>query len=386
MNTGKTILLAVSGMSPAILTETVWALAKEKPAVIPDEVVVLTTTRGAADIQSQILAPRAEWSGISPWAALRSVVLGAKTAAAPRLQFSAPRIIELPDAATGVKRPADDLRTPEDNAAAADFILEEVRRLTENPDIRVIASIAGGRKTMGALLYAAMSLLGRETDRLTHVLVNEPFDRCRDFFFPGQPVREISISGAATDAKRRPDFQNRKIKAAEAQVDLADIPFVPLRNLFERDLASRPGSFASLVAAASRQISNVPPGRVEVSLNEPVIRVDGVEVRFTPREHVLLIQLARDCVEGRPAYPDHEKAHAAFQATAADLRSEVKDVFHDWRANIPKTTTAEDIRKIVSSIRTKLKKSGGAALRLERSLDSRRSLAFLLGAETFVLC
>jgi len=32
---------------------------------------------------------------------------------------------------------------------------------------------------MGALLYAALSLLGRPQDRLTHVLVNEPFDNRR---------------------------------------------------------------------------------------------------------------------------------------------------------------------------------------------------------------
>jgi len=35
-------------MSPAVLTETVWALAQEKPAVIPDRVIVLTTAAGAS--------------------------------------------------------------------------------------------------------------------------------------------------------------------------------------------------------------------------------------------------------------------------------------------------------------------------------------------------
>ena len=53
-----TILLAVSGMSPAILTETVWALAREKPRIVPDEVIVLTTTAGARDIETQLLAER----------------------------------------------------------------------------------------------------------------------------------------------------------------------------------------------------------------------------------------------------------------------------------------------------------------------------------------
>jgi CRISPR-associated protein (TIGR02584 family) len=69
-----------------------------------------------------------------------------------------------------------DIRTPADNHAAADFLLEKLRQFTENDDVRLVCSLAGGRKTMGALLYAGLSLIGRDTDRLTHVLVNEPFD------------------------------------------------------------------------------------------------------------------------------------------------------------------------------------------------------------------
>ena len=47
----KTVLLATTGMSPAVLTETVWALAREKPAVVPDEVYVVTTVSGAAKLK-----------------------------------------------------------------------------------------------------------------------------------------------------------------------------------------------------------------------------------------------------------------------------------------------------------------------------------------------
>ena len=38
----KTTLLSLSGISPAILTETVWALARETPPVVPDDVVVVS--------------------------------------------------------------------------------------------------------------------------------------------------------------------------------------------------------------------------------------------------------------------------------------------------------------------------------------------------------
>jgi CRISPR-associated protein (TIGR02584 family) len=363
-------------MSPAILTETVWALAKEKPSVIPDELVVVTTTRGAADIQSQLLEPREDFAGLSPWSALRRAILGANAQRDPRLQLATPRIIELPDLATGVKQPASDLRTPDDNVAAADFLLEEVRRLTENPDIRIVASIAGGRKTMGALLYAAMSLLGRETDRLTHVLVDEPFDSPSlqpRFFFPAQPEAHLrSPKGEVFDAK-------------EAKISLADVPFVPLRNLFERDLTRRPGSFARLVQEASQKLPIAPPEKIVVHLDQPQITVEGLTIRFSPREHVLLVLLAEDCQRGRPAYPDHPRAHAAYEKKATALREQVTDAFHDWRADIPKTTTAEDIRKIISNIRSKLKRAGGSAARLERFLDSSRGVALQLNPSTPIL-
>ena len=42
----RVVLVAGMGTSPAVLTETVWALAHQKPAIIPDEIVVLVTKSG----------------------------------------------------------------------------------------------------------------------------------------------------------------------------------------------------------------------------------------------------------------------------------------------------------------------------------------------------
>ena len=53
----KVVLLAVSGQSTAIITETVWKLANPgegKKKVVPDDVVVITTTRGLADINRDL--------------------------------------------------------------------------------------------------------------------------------------------------------------------------------------------------------------------------------------------------------------------------------------------------------------------------------------------
>lgn len=58
-------------------------------------------------------------------------------------------------------RPLDDIWEQEQNLAAAEFILGQVREHTNASDRLLIASLAGGRKTMSALLHAAVSHLGR---------------------------------------------------------------------------------------------------------------------------------------------------------------------------------------------------------------------------------
>jgi CRISPR-associated protein (TIGR02584 family) len=74
-----------------------------------------------------------------------------------------------------------DIVTSEDSLSAADFIMRSLRKITEDPTTRVIASIAGGRKTMAAILASCMVLLGRSQDRLCHVLVNPPLTWAQHF-------------------------------------------------------------------------------------------------------------------------------------------------------------------------------------------------------------
>ena len=123
---------------------------------------------------------------------------------------------------------------------------------------RLIASLAGGRKTMGALLYAALSLLGRRQDRLTHVLVNEPFDDPRlapRFYFPlANPVPHQLTDRAGKVVSEH--------TTSEADPRLADVPFVRSRNLFPRQLGRWPGRFNALVQIFSERVDQLagPPG------------------------------------------------------------------------------------------------------------------------------
>ena len=52
----KKILLVASGMSPQVLTETLYALLHEEPPFVPDEVHMVTTSIGKNGAISQLLA------------------------------------------------------------------------------------------------------------------------------------------------------------------------------------------------------------------------------------------------------------------------------------------------------------------------------------------
>src|ERR1039458_8074460 len=89
----STILLAVTGMSPAVLTATVWALAQEKEPVIPDRVVVITTISGRQAIERELLMPSRP-DAPTVWQELRRAVLGQAAEKDPRLNFDAARLIQ----------------------------------------------------------------------------------------------------------------------------------------------------------------------------------------------------------------------------------------------------------------------------------------------------
>ena len=266
-------LIAVTGLSPAIVTETLWALAREPSSILPTEVVFITTATGERKIAEQLFTPLEAFAGRTAWQTLRQA-LGATD---DQLIATPARVICATDPRAGTTFPLDDIQTPAENEAAASFILETVRAHVENPDKRVIASIAGGRKTMGALLHAAITLLGRETDRLTHVLVNPPYDTLPGFFFPGQPGGPlISREGKAHDP-------------ASAILSLADVPFVPMRNRFA-EISTLPGSFSGLVARYSRQmkIDAGSPPEIVLRYRRGGISIDGVEVKLRPNAIAIL--------------------------------------------------------------------------------------------------
>lgn len=347
----KTILLAVSGMSPAIITETLWALATESPPVVPDEVVVITTLKGETDIHEQLLTPQSDWGNKKVWECLRqdlfTVTQTPKTSS--KLQLAV-RVIELPDAASGIKTKAYDLRSKSDNAEAADFILQAIVPFVNAADNHVIASIAGGRKTMGALLYASMSLVGRETDRVTHVLVNSPFDMTRGFFYPEQPVRLLEAFDPATK-------KTYPVTAIDAVIDLADVPFVPLRNGF-KELNEKSLRFGGLVDRYSNELKRSLERKPRLSLNADSgeIEIEGVEIKLTGRELLVATFFYLRAKQGKSRFQNTKAAIPSYLRFVAEWREKFPN--HRAVVRIQQGSTSDDLTKGLSSFRKKLVRNG----------------------------
>lgn len=363
------VLLAVTGMSPAVLTETIWALAHEPDPILPGRVIVVTTSDGRRTLERQLFNPEPALNGQVPWEALRQALAAAGHDLNGRLRFGDTgddiRVITSPDPTTGRSRELSDLRHPADNEAAADFLLDQVRSLVENPDCRLIASLAGGRKTMGALLYACLSLAGRETDRLTHVLVNSPFDTLRGFWFPGQAGSPLS------------DRDGRLHDPASAQVELADVPFVPLRNLFQRDLGRKAGSFNRLVEDCREQVRKATGEGLRLTLERSrcELEVNGLRVRLAPREHLILLFLASRVKRDEPALPSYKDALDPLTEFQKQLREDAPaGSFADWRHKETLASLFEDdqdVRRAVSSLGKKLRLAGDPASRLADCLPEK---------------
>ncbi|MBL9139565.1 MAG: TIGR02584 family CRISPR-associated protein [Verrucomicrobiales bacterium] len=274
---GKTILLAVLGTSPAVLTETVWALARpsgtEAP-LVPDVVVAIGTSQSASRFLEEIGTAKPEFGNRTVWEDLRAA-LG--TEAEGKLELE-PEVRRIRDPETGVS--LEDWLTRDDHERAFLAILAWVAEMVRDSSC-LIASIAGGRKTMGVLLHSAMTFLCRKQDRITHVLAPPPFDRPAKpgFFFPAQNAKPILTS----EGWREPQ---------DARLVLIDVPFVPLR-LHPPSARERVADLEGYVRFCTRLMEarqaleptsiRIDPVDRSIHLLRPAIRIDVA--RLARREH-----------------------------------------------------------------------------------------------------
>jgi len=272
----EVVLFAVVGMSPAVLTETLWALAHENPPIVPHRVVVLTTTFARTRIKAMLFHAGA--TGVNGWDALKNALADKGIDVAGRLIFGDTGDSIRVFTATNGHQELSDIATSEDNDAAADFMLGHLRQFTSRTETAVIASIAGGRKTMSALMISCMSLLGREQDRVCHVLVNPPFDS------PLEPPFLFPVKGL-----KHKDRDAKIYCSTDAKIELTDVPFVRMLGWYEDRYKRTPPKYSALVSAVQRQVPKVYPSIV-LTMKTGRVAIAGETLELSPAEFMVLHQ------------------------------------------------------------------------------------------------
>ena len=252
--TVQSVLLAVTGLTPQVITETLYAL-HHQGQIMPEKIHILTTSEGYQ---------RAKLTLINDgW--LKRFYDDYRL---PMPDFSEQHIHVLQQANADA---LIDIRTQADNQAMADGITEWIRTLTADPNISLHISIAGGRKTMSFYAGYALSLYGRAQDRLSHVLVEADYEAHPQFYYP-TPYSNVIYGN---DATRKP------LDTLNAEVMIADIPFVRLRHGLDTALLEGKSSFSQSVAKAQQALGSA---FLRVDLMNRVLIAHEIDVKLSPAD------------------------------------------------------------------------------------------------------
>ena len=268
----RRVLVAVSGLTPQIVTETIYALTQIKnPAWKPTEVHLLTTIEGAQRARLSLFSSDRNW--------FKRLC---KDYSLPPIQFDESCIHILHN---HQGKPMADIRSVEDNTAAANAITTTLRQLSADKNSALHVSIAGGRKTMGFYVGYALSLFGRAQDRLSHVLVSEEFESIPDFFYPTPYASTLNTRTGGME-----DSQN-------ARVTLAEIPFVSLRNGLPDSLLKGNATFHETVDAAKKILA---VQELRIYREKGFIEAAGKKINLSPATLALLVVFAKRTQTGLP--------------------------------------------------------------------------------------
>ncbi len=359
-----TVLIALMGKSPAVLTETLYGLSEEEPAVLPSRVVVVTTTRGRMVLKPALF-------GDGAWERFRNMLLrkvGEEGGELLRFGPADDCIRVVP--AHARDRNIGDIRTREDHLALSDYLLEIVRGFTEDESLDLVVSIAGGRKTMGALMLSIMALYGRLQDRVLHVLVDEPWDTVPGFLYPGCP-------GVFHD----PETGDR-LDSRAARVHLADVPFIPLRYLFHEEFKKLGGGYLSMMESARRRVASLNLDLlVECDLQKGLLLIDGNELPVTPLEfayYAIFLQRAADEKAPLTQYAELDQAMNELASAWSDPED-----FGHWTHAVLEANfdSLEDPRKLAYSLRKRMSEIGLEPWQVDRLVPRRGRLSIDLSPD-----
>lgn len=252
----KRILLAICGLSPQVITETLYALQQE--GRMPHAIRVITTRSGKEAVYASLLnGPDGQYHRF-----LNDFDIDHSA-----IDFGPRHVIAVADH-NGME--IDDITNEDENELFLSACMEATFELTRDRDAQVFFSIAGGRKTMGACLALAAQCYGRPEDRIFHVLVSPEFESCRDFYYP--PPDSVPVT--LRDRQGQPFVKDTRY----ARVTLVPMPFFSIRERLADKFLKGPESPATLMLSLVREKKH----ELVIDLKERTLSWKGVQCDMMP--------------------------------------------------------------------------------------------------------
>lgn len=270
------ILLAVCGMTPQVIIETLYALHQENRRV--DAVHVITTRKGKEKINAHLLSPI---DGQYP-RYLKDYGIDPHTIA-----FDFEHVHSVRDI-NGIE--IDDIEGEEENERFLETCLNQSYRFTKDPETAVYFSIAGGRKTMSACLMVAAQFYGRSQDRVYHVLVSPEYESNHEFYYPPPDSRPIELK----NDQGQPYIKETRY----ATVTLVPIPFVSIRDKLSEGMLREPEDPATLMLSLVRES----PSQLIIDLTTSKIIYKKMELDMMPARlalYAFFARLKKECKKER---------------------------------------------------------------------------------------
>jgi len=335
----RIVLIAGMGNSPQVLTEMVWELAHLDKPVVPDEIVVLAAKNSADKLRQTLL----DGGGESVWQTLLGDLKREKIAIDGKLRFGTASIAVIPNERGNEMQ---DLRSGDDSLSAADFILGQLRRFTESPDTVVYASIAGGRKTMSALIFSCMTLLGREEDKIVHVLPPVELEGGSKpiFYYPQRGVKFVSLrTGKA--------YKGEKLRS-----EYLEVPFVRTRGWYQDKFKSSTPSYQTLVQGVQHV---APPAvvwpRIEIDAWNGALKIDGNGVAVGKAAFAVLLLTAGGMSDARKMMELLHRAHESQSEVWCSWLDKFKE---GGRFATDGAKLLDDFTKVTNELRAAIAKGG----------------------------
>lgn len=292
----QNVLICVAGITPQVITETIYALSQKVPPIHIHKIYIITTSLGKKAIQSSLLQ-NGYLKALEDEYGLPHLIIDDKSFIIPLDENG---------------RPLDDIKNEEENRILGNTIVSFIQGLTKDDNVTLHCSIAGGRKTMSFYLGFALQLFGRPQDKLYHVLVSPEFESNQSFFFKPKKNRIIEY--------KTPNNEVIRLNTDEAKIELAELLFIRLSG----KISFKEKDFNALVDEGQRTIDTalIQPD-IYIYLEERHIQIGSTPIKMQPNllifYNLFLKQKVKHC--RRPERPYCRNCTDCFLTIKGDLIS-----------------------------------------------------------------